>query len=193
MLTRGVYDRGQSAERRGQMTFGDPLPSSHRLGVMRVLLPTLSDHAHVWIFGISPSLDAQKSDHLRSRIDGFLENWAAHGTPIAAAAEVREGSFLIVAADEKRERSGCSIDRLFGTLKELERELGVQILDSTRVFVREGGNVQAVSRADFARRATPDTPVFDVTAEHLGDVRRGTWERRAADSWHRQLLATASR
>ena len=51
--------------------------------------------------------------------------------PIQGARELREGSFLIIAADEKREKSGCSIDRMFGTLKSLERELSVQILDST--------------------------------------------------------------
>jgi hypothetical protein len=27
-----------------------------------------------------------------------------------------------------------------------------------------------------------------VTAERLGEVRQGAWERRAGDSWHRQLL-----
>lgn len=158
---------------------------------MRVPIDQLSDNAHVWIFGISPSLDPRQSELIRGRVDAFLEQWAAHGTPIRAAADVAEGSFLIVAADENCERSGCSIDRMFGTLKQLERELGVQILDSSRVFLRHGGRVQAVSRADFGKTATSDTPVFDVTAEQLGDIRRGRWERRAGDSWHRQLLGAA--
>ena len=155
---------------------------------MRVNIDQLSNDAHVWIFGISPSLDAQKSDALLGQVNAFLENWAAHGVPISGAAEVREGSFLVVAADAQREKSGCSIDRMFGTLKQLERDLGVAILDSNRIFFRDRDAVRAVPRADFRNAATLETPVFDVTVEHLGEVREGAWEKPAAESWHRQLL-----
>lgn len=155
---------------------------------MRVPIDQLSNDSHIWIFGISPSLDAEKSGVLMRRVEAFIDNWASHGTPVTAAAEVREGSFLVVAADERSEKSGCSIDRMFGTLRELERELGVQILDSTRVFFRENGNVRAVGRSDFRNAADAETRVFDITAERLGEVRQGAWERRAAESWHAQLL-----
>lgn len=155
---------------------------------MRVNMDQLSNDAYVWIFGISPSLDAEKSDALLGQVNSFLENWAAHGTPIPGAAEVREGSFLVVAADEQREKSGCSIDRMFGTLRQLERELGVAILDSNRVFFRDADGVRAVGRSEFRNAATAETPVFDVTVERLGDVREGGWVKPAAQSWHRQLL-----
>lgn len=155
---------------------------------MRVSIDQLSNNAHVWIFGISPSLDEQKSAVVQRSVDAFLEDWAAHGVPITAAAEVREGSFLVVAADERSEKSGCSIDRMFGTLRKLESDLGVQILDSNRVFYRDGDGVQAIERARFRDAANEQTPVFDITAERLGDVRQGAWERRAGDSWHRHLL-----
>jgi hypothetical protein len=155
---------------------------------MRVNMDQLSNDAYVWIFGISPSLDARQSEALLGRIDAFLENWAAHGTPIPGAAEVRDGSFLIVAADERREKSGCSIDRMFGTLKQLEGDLGVAILDANRVFFRDAQGIHAVERSAFRNAANIDTPVFDVTVERLGDVREGAWEKPAAQSWHRQLL-----
>ena len=155
---------------------------------MRVNIDQLTNNAHVWIFGISPSLDDAQSASVLRRVDAFLDQWAAHGVPITGARDLREGSFLIVAADENREKSGCSIDRMFGTLKELERELNVKILDSNRVFLRDHGSVRAVARGEFRDAADLETPVFDITAEKLGEVRTGTWERRAADSWHRQLL-----
>ena len=155
---------------------------------MRVNIDQLSNNAHIWIFGISPALDEAQSATLLRQVDAFLDEWAAHGVPIKGARELREGSFLIIAADEHREKSGCSIDRMFGTLKNLERELNVQILDSTRVFLRDRGAVRAVPRGEFRQSANADTPVFDVTAEKLGEVRTGAWERRAADSWHARLL-----
>lgn len=158
---------------------------------MRVNIDQLTDNARTWIFGISPALDAQQSEVFLHRIDAFLDQWASHGAPIRAARDLREGSFLVVAADERSEKSGCSIDRMFGTLKDLERDLGVQILDANRVFLREHGSVRAVPRGSFGDAANADTPVFDVTAERLGEVRSGAWERRAGDSWHRHLLRSA--
>lgn len=155
---------------------------------MRVAIEQLSDHAHVWIFGISPALDAAKSDQLLDQVDGFLESWHAHNVPITGARDLVEGSFLVVAADEHREKSGCSIDRMFGLLRSLERELSVTILDSGRVFYRDADGVRAVPRGAFRNSATAETPVFDTTAERLGELRSGQWERRAADSWHKQLL-----
>jgi hypothetical protein len=156
---------------------------------MRVPIDQLSNDAHIWIFGISPALDAERSGILLAEVNAFLDQWAAHGAPIAGAAEVREGSFLIVAADEHSEKSGCSIDRMFGTLRRLEQQFGVQILDSNRVFLRDGERqVRAVGRADFRNAATAETPVFDVLAEKLGEVRHGAWEKPASDSWHRHLL-----
>lgn len=155
---------------------------------MRVNIDQLSNDAHIWIFGISPALDAQKSAVLLRHVDAFLDDWAAHGVPIRGARDLREGSFLIIAADENREKSGCSIDRMFGTLRALEQELQVRILDSDRIFVRQDGTVRAVPRGAFRDAATQETPVFDVTAEKLGQVRSGSWERPVRESWHRQLL-----
>jgi hypothetical protein len=155
---------------------------------MRVDIDQLGDSAHIWIFGISPSLDERGGAILLRQIDAFLDEWAAHGIPIRGARELREGSFLIIAADEEREKSGCSIDRMFGTLRDLERELQVAILDSSRIFLRDGDTVRGVARDAFPRVANAETPVFDTTAEHLQEIRSGSWERRAAESWHRQLL-----
>ncbi len=156
---------------------------------MRVNIDQLSNNAHIWIFGISPALDEQKQTTVLRAIDAFLDEWAAHGTPIRGARDLREGSFLIIAADEQCEKSGCSIDRMFGTLRALERELGVAILDSNRVFLRHDSGVRAVGRSEFKNAATFDTTVFDTTAETLGAVRTGAWECHASHSWHRHLLA----
>ena len=155
---------------------------------MRVNIDQLSNDAHIWIFGISPALDSAKSELLLGTVHSFLDKWASHGTPIRGAAEVIEGSFLVVAADEQSERSGCSIDRMFGTLKQMEKELGVQILDSSRVFYRDDAGVRAIPRTEFRTAGTAQTRVFDVTAEKLGEVRGGSWEKPAAESWHRHLL-----
>jgi hypothetical protein len=152
-------------------------------------IQNLPDDARVWVFGVSPALDEPQSAQMLQRIDAFLAQWSAHNNPINSSRDLIEGSFLVIGVDRDAETSGCSIDRMFGTLRQLEAELGVQILDPNRVFFRHGdGHVDAVSRADFRDRGDAHTIVFDTIVERLGDIRSGRWEKRAEQSWHRQLL-----
>lgn len=155
----------------------------------RTEIDRLSDDAAIWIFGISPRLNDDAAQTVLHHVDTFLAQWAAHRVPVRSARELREGSFLIVAAEKDSETSGCSIDAMFGTIRALERAFSVQMLDASRVFYRDAnGDVASVARGEFRNVANDDTVVFDTTAQHLGDVRSGAWERRAADSWHASLL-----
>jgi len=155
----------------------------------RTELSTLPDDARIWMFGITPALDDAQSGVLLQQIDAFLDAWAAHGAPITSARSLIDHTLLVIAVDKQSETSGCSIDRMFGLFRQLERELNVKILDADRVFFRHGsGAIDAISRAEFRDRADAHTIVFDTTAERLGEVRGGQWERRAEESWHRQLL-----
>lgn len=158
----------------------------------RLDISQLPDHSRIWIFGISPALDAGQQTHALAEVDSFLDRWAAHGAPIVSARDLLLGSFLVIAVDRRSETSGCSIDRMFGLLGQLERELRVSILDANRIFQRlPDGTVQALSRAEFRECGTANTVVFDVLAERLGEVRSGAWERPAGQSWHGRLLAQA--
>jgi hypothetical protein len=155
----------------------------------RTDLQHLPDDSRIWLFGISPQLDEAKSATLRQQVDGFLDAWASHGTPITGAAAVVDHTFLVVGIDKQAEASGCSIDRMYGLLRNLERDLGVRILDADRVFFRHGdGRIDATSRAEFAANADKHTIVFDTTAERLGEIRNGDWEKPAESSWHASLL-----
>lgn len=155
----------------------------------RTSLSRLHDDARLWVFGISPALDAAQQQRLLERIDPFLDSWTAHGTPILSARDVLHGSFLAIAVERTAETSGCSIDRLYGTLQQLERDLGVTILDPQRIFFRHGdGRIDAMSRPEFRERADRHTLVFDTTVDELGAVRRGSWEKPAHESWHGKLL-----
>jgi len=157
----------------------------------RTDLDSLDDSSRIWIFGIAPALDDAKRARMLEQVDLFLRDWAAHNVPVTSAREILHDSFLLIAVDKASETSGCSIDRMFGLLRQLERDLSVKILDPSLVFVRHGdGHVSAMTREQFRAAADPHTVVFDTLAERLGDVRSGRWERRAAESWHAKLLDT---
>lgn len=155
----------------------------------RIDMDQLDDHARTWVFGVSPALDAEKGRRLLGEVDQFLDQWAAHGTPVTSARELLLDSFLTIAVDESSETSGCSIDRMFGLLRHFENDLGVSILDSNRVFVRHAdGHVEALSRSAFRERGDLHTTVFDTTAERLADIRSGHWIRKAEEAWPGKLL-----
>src|SRR5436305_12503616 len=146
----------------------------------RVEIESLPPTSRTWLFGISPALNETQSRELLQQVDAFLDRWEAHGTPVTSARALIENSFLAIAVDERSETSGCSIDRMFGLLRQFEHDLGVQILDSNRVFVRHAdGRVEAPARADFRDRGDRHTTIYDTLTERLSDLRPGHRIRKA--------------
>lgn len=130
-------------------------------------------------------------------VDGFLDQWAAHGVALRSARVVREGRFLLIGVDVDAEApSGCSIDALVGRLRELGEELGVTFIDHAPVWFREEASVRTVTRSEFRALATagvvsPTSQIFDTTLTTVGQARNGSLERPAAESWHGKAFFTS--
>lgn len=160
----------------------------------RIAFDDLPDTARVWVFPADRPLGDDSREELLEAVDGFLDGWNAHGTPLRGARDLRHDRFLIVGVDEDAAPpSGCSIDALVRVFKEKERELDVRLLDRSRVWYRAGDEIHCVSRKEFRRRADegeidPDTPVFDPAVTEIDRIRDGSWNPPAKESWHAQLL-----
>ena len=155
---------------------------------------TLPDDARLWVFGAAEPLDEAAERRLLETVDDFLDRWAAHGHPLRAAREWRDGRFLAVGVDQSTAgASGCSIDGLYRALRAVEPQLGTTLLGGGRVFWRDAaGTVRSAARADFgdaARRdrVSADTPVFDTSVTTAADW-RARFERPLRASWHAQLV-----
>jgi hypothetical protein len=153
----------------------------------------MPDHARVFIHALSRPLDEAEVARFLERVDLFLDGWVAHGETVSGARDWRHGRFLLIAADESvTGLSGCSIDSLVRTMKELEAEFGLSLLDSKPVYYRGPRGVERVDREEFGRRVgtglvAHDTIVFDNTIAELGALRRGGWEKPFHASWHARL------
>jgi len=154
----------------------------------------LPSDARVWLFGAAAPVDDVDEQRVLATVDAFLGAWKAHGQPLYAARDWRDGRFLAVAVDTSREgASGCSIDGLFRALKGIEGGIGTTLLDNSLVYYRDAdGYVHAVSRVDFTHLAKdgdvgPGTSVMDLSITDVASY-RARFERRAADSWHAGLL-----
>ena len=148
----------------------------------------LPDSARVWIFASDQALGGHAANSLLESVDGFLDQWRAHGVPLRCARDWRDDRFLAVGVDVTAENaSGCSIDGLFRTLQQLEREIGSRLVGGGRVFYRGSAEVETTSRQEFIERVkrgavTRDTPVFDTALTAAADWRT-KFERPASETW----------
>jgi hypothetical protein len=150
--------------------------------------------SRVWIFGAAAPIDDVDAQRVLATVDAFLRTWQAHGQPLFAGRDWRDGRFLAVGVDVAREgASGCSIDGLYRALKGIEGGIGTTLLDNSLVYYRDGdGLVHAVTRDDFSLlgrggHVGADTPVMDLSITDVAAY-RAAFERRAAVSWHHSLL-----
>jgi hypothetical protein len=128
----------------------------------------LPDSARIWVFASDREIAGAPADTLLAAVDRFLADWRAHGAPLHCAREWRDDRFLAVGVDVAAENaSGCSIDGLFRTLQQMQREIGAQLVGGGRVFYRGAAGIETTSREEFAERVkrgdvTAATPVFDI-------------------------------
>jgi hypothetical protein len=150
----------------------------------------LPDTARLWAFNAERGLTDAETERLREALEGFLTTWAAHRKDLAAGYELRHNQFILVGVDESMlPPSGCSIDSMVGALMEIGKMMGVELVDAPDVAYRSGDAIRTVDRNTFAELAgrgevDADTIIFDRTAQRVGDVRGGRWERPARESWH---------
>jgi hypothetical protein len=160
----------------------------------RIPISELPNDARLWVFPLSRALGDEEGQEVRSRVDAFLEGWAAHGSPLTAGREWVEGRFLFIAVDENSvPPSGCSIDDMARVLKEEGARLGMSFLDHAPVWYRQGSGLRQASRGDFQKLVEEgvvglETPVLDTAITRLSQFRSGDWEKPAGASWHRRAF-----
>lgn len=157
----------------------------------------LSPSARLWVFGAGDVLDEGHIRQLLSIVDEYLSQWRAHGTPLVCSRDFRDGRFLAIGVDEAATgASGCSIDGLFRTLQGAQSLLGTSLVGGGVMFYRDNsGIVQCVDRNRFVELVregvvTLETHVFDLTIDTVSRWRE-SFEKRAAESWHKRLVVGA--
>lgn len=148
----------------------------------------LPDSARLWVFASDQPIVGAIAESVLASVDRFLAEWRAHGVPLRSARDWRDDRFLAVAVDVNEENaSGCSIDGLFRTLQQLERQIGTRLVGGGRVFYRVDSKIETATRDELLERVrsgavTRATPVFDTSIVTAADW-RSKFERPAAESW----------
>ena len=89
---------------------------------MLVPFSDLPEQARVWIYPSSRVFSAEEKTLISSKLDVFLSQWAAHGTPLKTAYDLPYNHFIVIGLDEEVPgASGCSIDASVHLIQEIEQ------------------------------------------------------------------------
>ena len=84
-----------------------------------MIISHLPNQSRTWFFGASRILTPKEIETLTEELHSLVSNWKSHGTHLSAGFEILHESIIIIAVDESIESpSGCSIDKVFGLLKD---------------------------------------------------------------------------
>lgn len=144
-----------------------------------------------WIFQLENPLDAGRVEGVKNAVNQFLAEWNAHGTPVPGKVDLPYNRFITIEA-QPGATSGCSIDKMNRTIRDIVSQTGNNVLDPQFVFYQnEGQNIKHVDfrEIDAAVKAgelTPETTIFDNSMDQSSDL--GKWEVKLKDSWVNRYL-----
>ena len=116
---------------------------------MFVDFKSLSKDSRVWIFQSIKSIDNQTIEKIKSKMRLFLDDWKSHQINFKSSFEIRNNTFIIIAADESNLVSGCSIDSLVNFIKELESLFDLQLTDKLHIKYIFNDEIQTKHLNDF--------------------------------------------
>lgn len=149
---------------------------------------TLPDYARVWVYQADRPLTDAEVATIDTDLKSSLSQWAAHGQPLLASAQVVENRFVVVAVDEGYNLpSGCSIDASVRTLREIGQQIGADFFDRSAAVRTVDGDVRVYPLPTLKAAVTngliaPDTTVFNTLVKTKADF-LADWQVHAADSW----------
>lgn len=156
--------------------------------------PNLPGDSRLWIFAADRQLTPEEVQVVNAAMTEFVKGWKAHGAALEAGFELQHDRFLLIASSNAMaDPSGCSIDDMTRTVRDLGQKLGVSFMPGANVFYQAEDAVRMADRATFKELAKKglvgqNTTVFNTNLTSVSDLQSGKWQVAAKESWHKQLL-----
>ena len=155
---------------------------------MYIPFEEMPDTARVWVYQSNRKFSPEDLNYITERLTAFCNVWNTHGNLMPTSFDLPYEQFIVLAVDEAQlGASGCSIDSSVKVLKEIESELGLDLLDHGKVsFVNEGEVVNSklpeVKNHIESGNLKEETPVFNPVVNRKVDLSE-KWLIPAGDSW----------
>lgn len=160
---------------------------------MQVDFNTLPEESKVWIYQANRSFSEKELEEIQSKLEIFIENWAAHGSDLQAGYTIKYKRFIVLGLNQNLNKAtGCSIDASVHFIQQLEKEYNVDLMDKMNVSYKQGDFVAYKSLTDFRKMAkdkavSKNTIVFNNLVNTIAEFNEN-WEVPASESWHSRFL-----
>jgi len=162
---------------------------------MFVKFENLPSHSRVWIYQSNRKFTTKEVEFITEKAILFTNQWTKHGSDLQGSFVIKYNQFLILAVDEGFNNvSGCSIDSSVRFVKELEKFMGVDMMNKMNISFKDDDHINIVTMSDFkefikSNKITSETIVFNnmiSTKEEL----ETQWEVSLNNSWHKRFLVS---
>jgi hypothetical protein len=151
------------------------------------------DDAMVWVYQADRFFREEEKEFINQKISDFLSQWDSHGSLVKGTFTLKHDAFLVIFADgEGHALCGRAQTASVNMVKELEKDLGVKLMDRMCQSYRDGEKVELIKISDLKNLFTEgvihhETIVFDNTVIHKKDFDT-KWETPLKDSWHKRFV-----
>lgn len=160
---------------------------------MYIPFENLPPESKIWIYQSNRKFTDDEFSEIKTSVENFVENWAAHGTSLEASYLLKYNRFIIFAVNQEIQvATGCSIDKSVQFIQELEQKYKVDLLDKMNVTFKNGEFVAHKTLIEFKKMAkdkavTGSTIVFNNLVNNIEEF-NDAWEVPAEDSWHSRFF-----
>lgn len=160
---------------------------------MLIAFEEMPKSARIWIYQANRKMTDEEVVTANELLTDFVENWAAHSTPLRASYQIKYNRFIILAVDQEyHAASGCSIDASVKIIQDLEQKFGIDLLDKMNVTYKTGEFIAHKSLIDFKKMAkekavNTNTIVFNNLVNTIEEFEE-FWEVPAGESWHSRFF-----
>ena len=155
---------------------------------MNGVFELLPETSRIWIYQADRKISTEEVDEINLIAGEFVQQWAAHGKALDAAAAVLHDYFLILAVNEEsHQASGCSIDTSVDFIRSLGTRYGINFLDRSKVAMIENGKVSVIDFKEIKNEIekgnlSADTLIFNNLVGSKRDL-LSNWLLPAKDTW----------
>ena len=108
-------------------------------------------HSRVWVYASDKPLSFSVCEQIKLEAKQFAAEWISHQNPVKAEADLLYNTFVVFMVDETmNEVGGCSIDKSFQFVKQLEQKFGLNFFDRLKVqLLMSDGMVASYNKAEL--------------------------------------------
>lgn len=154
----------------------------------------MPNEARIWVYQADRPFDEKEKTWIISKLVTFCNQWNTHGSLMPSSFDIKYDQFIILAVDESQlGASGCSIDSSVKILREIETELGINLLDSGKVSYMDDHGVKVAFLPEIRKHIhegslQAQSKIFNPGVNKIADL-ENQWLIPADNSWLKKYFA----